>query len=303
MTQTVLILGSSGKIGAHCAETFWNAGWTVRHFNRKTDDMVAAAMGANVIVNGLNPPMYHDWKRQIPAITAQVIAAAKASDATVILPGNVYNFGVVNGEINEDTPQTPNSRKGHIRVEMEASDRAAGVQTIVLRAGNFIDPNSEDDIMGVMLMRAVKKGRITHAGSPSARQAYAYVPDWARAAVMLAEKRAELDAFNDIPFPGHTFTVHALKTKVAATTGRSYRLAAFPWWMMTALSPVMEVARELREMRYLYDMDHWLGDAVFKRILPEFHPTDLDRVMLCSLPDDVYPNKTVRSGQQSVAAE
>ena len=68
MTQTVLILGGSGKIGKHSTEAFWNAGWTVRQYTRGTD-MTAAAQGADVIVNGLNPPNYHDWAKTIPAIT------------------------------------------------------------------------------------------------------------------------------------------------------------------------------------------------------------------------------------------
>ena len=45
-------------------------------------------MGADVIDNGLNPPNYHNWAKLIPQITADVIAAAKASGATVLLPGN-----------------------------------------------------------------------------------------------------------------------------------------------------------------------------------------------------------------------
>jgi len=97
MTQTVLILGGRGKIGTHAAAAFWNAGWTVRQFNRATDDMTTAAMGADVIINGLNPANYANWAENIPAITNQVIAAAKSSGATVIIPGNVYVFG-------KDTP-------------------------------------------------------------------------------------------------------------------------------------------------------------------------------------------------------
>ena len=76
MTGTVLILGASGKIGQHAATAFSNAGWAVRKFNRKTDNMSKSAMGADVIVNGLNPPNYHNWAEIIPAITKQVIAAA-----------------------------------------------------------------------------------------------------------------------------------------------------------------------------------------------------------------------------------
>jgi len=232
MTQTVLILGGSGKIGTHAAEAFWNAGWTVRHYDRTTNDMTAAAMGADVIVNGLNPPNYANWAKNIPAITAQVIAAAKASGATVIIPGNIYNYGNQPGELNAATPQTPHTRKGKIRVEMEQAYAQSGVRTIVLRAGNFIDPNHNADIMSLFIMREAKKRKIAHGGNPDARQAYAYLPDWARAAVTLAEKRDELAAFADIPFPGHNFNWHELKAHLDQATGQTFRLTAFPWWIM-----------------------------------------------------------------------
>jgi len=303
MTQTVLILGGNGKIGTHTAAAFWNAGWNVRHFDRKTDDMTAAAMGADVIVNGLNPPLYHDWKRTIPAITNQVIAAAQASGATVIIPGNIYNFGVVNGEINESTPQRPNSRKGLIRVEMERAYRDAGIRTIVLRAGNFIDPDKNADVMSLLIMREAKKGKINHAGSPDLKQAYAYVPDWGRAALALAEIRDTLAPFEDVPFPGHTFTHCALVDVLQAKTGRPFKLTPFPWWMMAAVSPFLEVARELREMRYLNDMSHWIGADKFNRLLPDFQPTALETVMLAGLPDDIHPDKAMHASGKTIAAE
>jgi len=58
MEKTVLVLGASGLFGSHAAQAFAEAGWTVRRF-RRGSDMAAAAQGAQVIVNGLNPPKYH----------------------------------------------------------------------------------------------------------------------------------------------------------------------------------------------------------------------------------------------------
>ena len=297
MTKTVLILGGSGKIGKHSAEAFWNAGWNVRHFDRASEDMTAAAMGADVIVNGLNPPNYHDWAKNIPAITTQVIAAAKASGASVVIPGNIYNFGLVNGEINEHTPQRPNSRKGKIRVEMEAAYRAAGVQTIVLRAGNFIDPDRNGCVMSTMVMRSINKGRLTSPGDPDITSAYAYVPDWAKAAVMLAEMRDDLARFEDVPFPGHAFTIRQLADVLEARLARKIRIVGFPWWAITALSPVWELARELREMRYLSEMDHWISGDRFAKLLPGFAPTPLEKVLIAGLPPEIHPDQSVRSGR------
>ncbi len=92
MTGSVLVLGGSGRFGRHASEAFWNAGWRVTQYDRARGDLTAAARGNDVIVNGWNPP-YDRWADTVPALTAQVIAAARTSGATVIVPGNVYVFG------------------------------------------------------------------------------------------------------------------------------------------------------------------------------------------------------------------
>lgn len=301
MTGTVLILGPSGKIGTHAARAFATAGWTVRPYKRGTD-MTAAAMSVDVIVNGLNPPGYHDWATLVPQITTQVIAAAKASGATVIIPGNVYNFGSVGGEWSETTPQRPASRKGQIRVDMERAFAASGVPTIILRAGNFIDPDQNGDVMSLLMMRDIRKGKITRGGDPDVMQAYCYLPDWASAAVALAEKRADLATFEDIPFPGHAFTVNHLQETVEKALNRPVKLTLFPWTLMRFLSPFWELARELVEMRYLWSTSHTLSAAKFDRLLPDFRATPLEQVMLAGLPADIHPDKMMRPGQKTVLA-
>jgi len=303
MQQTVLILGGNGKIGSHAADAFWNAGWAVRHFDRKTDDMVTAAHGADVIVNGLNPPNYHNWGELIPQITDQVIAAAKSSGATVIIPGNIYNYGDQPGMLDENTPQTATTRKGQIRIAMEEAYRASGVRTIILRAGNFIDPDQNGDILSMLMLNKVRKGKITALGDPDAMQAYAYVPDWARAALALAEMRDSLGQFEDVPFPGHAFTTKALAEHTGFVTGCQMRIGRFPWWLMSILAPVWELARELKEMRYLFSMPHQISDAKFRKLLPGFSTTPLDRVMEAGLAADINPNQMMRPRRQAIAAE
>ena len=68
MTQTVLILGASGRFGRNAARAFRAAGWTVRGFDRQTDTLEQAARGMDVIVNAWNP-LYPDWARQLPGFT------------------------------------------------------------------------------------------------------------------------------------------------------------------------------------------------------------------------------------------
>jgi nucleoside-diphosphate-sugar epimerase len=292
MSKTALILGASGKIGSHARAAFERAGWQVRCYDRKSGDMVGAARGVDVIVNGLNPPAYHAWATLIPAITRDVIAAARASGATVIIPGNVYNIGPTGGEWSEHTPHEPNTRKGKIREEMERAYQASGVRTIVLRAGNFIDPNGNGDVMSLLFLRSIKSGKLTIPGDPQAMQAYCYVPDWAEAAVALAEKRFELAVFEDIPFAGHSFTAEELRRHLSLVLGRELEYAKLPWWLMSLLSPFWEVAREMLEMRYLWDTSHTLSGEKLRRLLPALRATELSSVMSAGLP----PELLARSG-------
>lgn len=284
MKGTVLILGGSGKIGRHSARAFEQAGWQVKIYNRQTDDLGAAACGCDVIVNGLNPPNYHNWAEIVPRITGEVIAAARASGATVILPGNVYHFGDEGGTWSEETVPKPVSRKGRIRLEMERTFAESGVQTIVLRAGNFIDPERRGCVMSEIYLREVGRGRIMLPGPAKTRQAMCYLPDWARAAVALAEKRHELARFEDVPFPGHTLSAEEVRAELEQITGRALSFKRFPWWLFTLTSPVWELAREMAEMRYLWETDHALSGRRFEALLPGFETTPVQEVMGSALP-------------------
>jgi nucleoside-diphosphate-sugar epimerase len=286
MAREALVLGASGAFGGQMVVALEAAGWTVRRY-RRGSDMRMAAKGVDLIVNALNPPGYHNWDKLIPEITAQVIAAGRASGATVLVPGNVYPFGVEKGPWGPDTPHRPNSRKGKLRAEMEASYRKAaetgGPRCILLRGGDFLLPEAPMLLMNRMILSKVKQGKITAMGAADARHAYAYLPDMARAAVTLVERGNTLPAFADIPFAGHNFTINELAARVEQLTGRPMKVTHFPLWFFTLASPFWELARELREMLYLNRLSHEMDPAPLRRWLPDYQDTPLDVVILAHL--------------------
>ena len=111
------------------------------------------------------------------------------------------------------------------------------------------------------------------------RRAYAYLPDMARAAVALAERRATLPGFADVPFAGFTLSMEEVAKRLEALTGRPMALSGFMWWFMRLAGPFWELARELNEMRYLFDTPHSLDPAPLSRLLPAFTLTPLDEVL------------------------
>ncbi len=293
MTKTALILGATGKFGSHAASALAADGWSIRRYSRKDDDILHAALGADIIVNGLNPPGYKNWDTEIPRITTMVIAAAKASGATLVVPGNVYPIGATAGVWNENTSHQPNTRKGRIRTEMETAYRTAakdGIRTIILRAGDFIDPGATGNWINQLLAK-ISKGRFIYPGNPNIAHAWAYLPDLGRAVAELADKRHELAAFEDIPFPGFTLSGNQMRQAVENATGQLLQQRKFPWWLIRLISPFWPLGGELLEMRYLWDTPHSLSPAKFNRLLPAFRNTEPQAAFASVLTADIYPNQ------------
>ena len=304
MTGEVLILGGTGRFGRHVADAFASAGWTVRHFDRKTDDLMTAAQGADVIVNGWNP-LYPAWARDVPQLTRDVIAAAKAAKATVILPGNVYVFGSGSGPLlDETTPHKAANPLGRIRIEMEAAYRSSGVRTILLRAGDFIDTAASGNWLDSVILAKAGTGRISAPGPADIPHAWAYLPDMARAVVALAEKREQLATFEDIPFPGYTLSISGLADLVSRATGRRQKVTRMSWLPLFAAYPFWAMGRKLLEMRYLWFMPHRLSGARFEQLLPEFQATDpLTAIGKATAYLDIQPDQPVTRGAQDILAQ
>ncbi|MEM9277338.1 MAG: epimerase [Pseudomonadota bacterium] len=273
MAQKVLILGASGRFGRNAEIAFKDAGWDVRLFNRNTDDLKKSALDADVIINSWNP-IYDKWESTVPQLTESAIEAAKINNATVIVPGNVYVFGFDAPEkFSEKTPYNAKNPLGRIRIEMEAAYRKSGVQTIILRGGDFIDTSASENWFDRVMIAKLDKGKFIYPGSPDLRHAWAYLPDMARAAVLLAEMRDKLAMYEDIPFPGYTLSGRELAKAVEVAHGKPLKLKRFNWLPVRLVSPFWKVGKHLLEMSYLWSKPHYLDAAKFDRLLPDFEHT------------------------------
>lgn len=274
--KTVLVLGPTGKFGRHAAAAFAARGWDVRRFDRKTDTLATAAEGAGMIVMGWHPGSYETWAKDLLPMHRSVIDVARRTGACVIVPGNVYVFGEGAPDVfGADTAKTATNRLGRLRVEMEEMYRASGVKTILLRCGDFIDDQASGNWFDMFITKRALKGRVAYPGRSDINHAWAYLPDAARAAVMLAERRDRLAQFEDVPFEGYTLTGHALAEAIGTAIGRKVEARAFPWWQLQLLRPVMPVLKGVFEMRYLWDMPHRLDGSKLAALCPEFVPTPL----------------------------
>lgn len=300
MTGTVLILGANGRFGRAATRAFSAAGWQVRAATRSgqgptgpritpvvCDVMQVAAVqqaarGADVIVHAVNPGYQH-WARLMPTQTENIIAAGLASGVTVMIPGNVYIFGENAPEIySEDLPCAPTTRKGALRVaEQSAFEQAAaqGLQTVILRGGDFIEGTKTGSWFENHIVNKAQQGRFTYPGRMDVVHAWAYLPDMARAMVLLAQKRTELPCFARYGFEGFSLTGEQLRTAVAAAVGKPLKPATIPWPLLRVIGVVNPVLREVIEMRYLWDTPHRIDGTALRAALPDFVPTPLSEAM------------------------
>jgi nucleoside-diphosphate-sugar epimerase len=301
MTQTVLILGATGRFGRHAALQFSKAGWKVRPFDRSQDDLKQAAKGVDVIVNAWNPP-YPDWAKMVPELHAQVIDAARSCGALVIVPGNVYVFGQsTTGPWGAATPHNAQNPLGRIRIEIEAAYRRSGGRCIILRAGDFIDTQASGNWLDAIMLKHLGKGVFTYPGNPDIDHAWAYLPDLCRAAVMLAEMRKNLPVFTDVAFAGYTASGNRMAATIGDITGRPVRVKQMSWVPLYLARPFWRMAKNLLEMRYLWNTPHRLDPAVFADLIPEFQPTPLQQALATAIPKrlvqlKVNPDQTVATG-------
>lgn len=308
--KTILVIGATGGIGGAAAAAFLRRGWRVTALHRdpaaaaasrapqdglvwvkgdamRAEDVVRAAQGAEVVFHGANPPGYRNWKGLVLPMLDASIAAARAAGARLALPGTVYNYGPGAGAlVAEDAPQTPLTRKGAIRVEMERRLEASGVKALILRAGDFFGPAAGNNWFGQGL---VKPGRpltsVTYPGPHAVPHQWAYLPDLAETFARLIERADELPRFARFHFGGHILSPGVeMAQAIRRVAGKpDLPIRSLPWFALRLAAPFNETLREMLEMRYLWRRPLTLTHARLTAFLGAEPHTPLDEAVRATL--------------------
>ena len=314
--RSVLILGANGRFGAAAAQAFDAAGWRVLAQVRRapatglpaaarlvrapladTAALLREAAGASVVVHAVNPA-HTRWDAEALPALRHGLAVTLGLGAHVVLPGNVYNFGAhMPALLRADTPQAPTTRKGEIRVAMEAELRRHaeqhGLRATVLRAGDFFGAGS-GNWFDLAITKQLGAGKLVYPGPLDVPHAWAYLPDLARAVVAVAAQPADASGpgLRVLPFAGHTLTgaeLLAALERAAATLGIAprggWRHGAMPWGVIRAVGTVFPQWRELARMAYLWRVPHALDGSALAAIPGLAPATPIDDALRASLRD------------------
>ena len=307
--NTVLILGANGRFGAAAVQAFAAAGWQVLAQVRRapaaplparaeaielplTEPAALAerGRGASVVDYAVNPP-YTRWDTEMMPLSRQGLDVARRLGARFMLPGNVYNYGEgMPALLLESTPERPTTPKGRQRVEMEAELDASGLDSVVIRAGDFFGGGS-GSWFDLAIVKDIRKGKLVYPGSLDLAHAWAYLPDLAQAFVAVAA-REPVRGIERLNFEGHTLTgrefMAALEheaTALGLLPANGFRQGGMPWGLIRAIGLVHPMMRELARMSYLWRVPHGLEGRALRRRAGALQSTPLGTALHQSLLD------------------
>ncbi|MER6362368.1 NAD-dependent epimerase/dehydratase family protein [Kitasatospora sp. NPDC001527] len=291
------VIVGHGPAGAATARLLADRGHTVRVVTRSgrpagsgiehlaldatdTARLTEAVRGAAALHSCAAPPLPR-WTTDWPPLHASLCAAAESTGAVLVMLGNLYGYGPVDGPLTEDLPLAATGPKGRLRASLweraRALHEAGRIRAVEVRASDFFGPGVTDGghLASHVVPRLLAGKPVSVLGDPDAPHSWTYLPDVARA---LAEAATDERAWGRA---WHAPTAPALPIRrmidlLAAEAGVSpvpvRRLHPAALALAGFFSPLL---RELRETRYQFDRPFTVDTTAWTTTFTT-RPTPLD---------------------------
>lgn len=206
-----IILGAGGPIANVLTQELINNGIKPRLISRrkpdsfsqvewiradltKRNEVTDAVKGATVLY--MCAGLKYDkkiWAAEWPIIMNNLVEAAKSTGARLIFFDNVYMYGRVEGEMKEDTPYSPSSKKGEIRAriatKLMGESNKGNIKASIARAADFYGAASMNSFFDSMVLSKYAKGeKAMWLGNIKTLHSFTYVPDAGKAMFLLGHR-------------------------------------------------------------------------------------------------------------------
>ena len=276
------VVFGTGQIGTRIARTLLAHGHRVRIVSRHPAPLAGAesaagdardltfaaeaARGAAVIYDTTNP-VYQHWKRDLLALGAGPLHAAKTTGAQLVALDCLYMYGTPDGPMTETSPMRATSRKGMLRAEL--SDLRLGAvargeaHVAIARGSDFFGPGLPASWWGDRFFKRVLAGKPAEClGDPDQLHSYTYADDVARAMVMLGEA-PNVDGVWHVPtLPAES--TRALVERVGHALGKQTSMTTMSPLLLRVLGVFAPFMGELPEMAYQWQVPFVLDDSKFR---------------------------------------
>lgn len=208
------------------------------------------------------------WERAWPAAMRALLAACEKKGARFVFADNLYMYGPTSGPLTESLPLTRYGRKPRVRAEVtrmwQEAHAAGHLAAVAVRASNFYGPDVPTSVLAMGVSRLVAGKAALAPYNPDHPHDFTYVPDFARAVVMLAD--APADAYGQawhVP-NAPTRTLRQLLALAASIASVPLRLNVLPAWLQPIVGLAVPEVRELVEMRFQTVQPYYVDAGKFR---------------------------------------
>ncbi|WP_031074938.1 NAD-dependent epimerase/dehydratase family protein [Streptomyces sp. NRRL S-118] len=234
--------------------------------------LIDAARGAAAI-HGCAAPPYHRWVSAWPPLAASLCAAAEATGAVLVLLGNLYGYGPVDGPLTEELPLAATGPKGRVRAAVWERARTlheqGRIRAVEVRASDFFGPGVTDGghLAARVMPRLLRGKPVSMLGDPDTPHSWTYLPDVARAlAEVAAEERAWGRAWHVPTEPA--LSARQMVDRLAARAGTGpVAVRALPPAVLGVASLFSPLIRELKEVRYQFERPFVVDSSAYATAL------------------------------------
>lgn len=128
-------------------------------------------------------PHYYEWEQKFPSLQKAILEAAVINGAKLIVGDNLYMYGQFKGNLTEDSPIQPISKKGRVRAAMAQeiidANKHGRVRAAIGRASDFFGPY-DLSLTGYSIQPAVSGKTVNLLGSDRQPHTFSYIKDFGK---------------------------------------------------------------------------------------------------------------------------
>lgn len=288
-----VVLGASGGTGSAIVEELLRRGRRVRAVSRggsvpdgaeglgadvSTPEGAKDACADAAVVYHAAQPAYTRWPEEFPPLTEAVIEGAASAGARLVFADNLYMYGPGAPQpLTERTPQRATGRKGATRILMASrlmeAHREGRVRVAIGRSSDYYGPGGVGTISGETVFGAALAGRtVRWPGSLDAPHQFNYLPDMARALVVLGESAEAAGEVFHLP-AAEPITGRRFLDLVSAAIERPVKASPVSRRTLRALGLFSPFMRELLETGYQFETPFSADASKFREVFGPFEPT------------------------------
>ncbi|HMM11636.1 MAG TPA: NAD-dependent epimerase/dehydratase family protein [Bacteroidales bacterium] len=287
MTQT--ILGSGGAIGTSLAMYLAHYTSNIRLVSRNprkvndsdtlfkadltnADDVRRAVEGSSIcyLTVGIR---YNtkQWQRQWPVIIRNVAEACIMHHCKLVFFDNVYALDPDHyGQITEDTPIRPASKKGEVRafvdLYLHGLMEKQSLVAMIVRSPDFFGPMKQSSMLMTMVYDNLMKGKpaqwLCDAGVP---HNMGYVPELAKATALLGNTPDAYHQIWNLPTHSQCPTGQQWIEMIAGLLDKPAKVSVLSTRMMRLLGTFVPILKELYDVRAQFERPYFFDSSKFEK--------------------------------------